>query len=331
MATPIDIPQNFSTTLNVPGGIDSSQTSGIILTTVTGLPTDGGILCFDWATSLDTSVAEYIEYTGISGNTLTGVTRGQEGLSAKSHSNGATIVGVISRAHIKRLRDKLTSNDATAIQDPNGNEILKSGYVSSAVNEVTVTNSATGNAPSLAATGGDTNIDLNLISKGSGSIKANGSSLVTASSTDTLTNKTLTSPVVNGGTITDPTTLRMPNNTAITARNAANNANVDVVKLDSSDDLLIRALFGGSRRSDLRIETGQVSITGDGTAVKTASVTFTRAFTAAPRVITSPSSNNTFSSAGYSVSTSGFTASLREINNNNWNSAETLDWIAIGY
>lgn len=171
MATPYSVPQNYSTTLNVGGGIDDSQTTGIILTSVSGLPTDGGILCFDWAASLDTAVAEYIEYTGISGNELTGVTRAAEGLSAKQHENGCTIVGVISQAHIKRLKDKLTSNDATAVQDPNGNEIIKSAYVSSAVNENTFTNSATGNPVIYSATGGDTNIGLDIKSKGSGVVR----------------------------------------------------------------------------------------------------------------------------------------------------------------
>lgn len=168
MANPLDIPQNFSTTLNVGGGINSSQTTGIIATSVTGLPTDGGILAFDWANPIDTTTIEYIEYTGITGNEFTGVTRGQEGVTAKAHSNGATIVGVVSRAHIKRLRDKLTGNDAVALQDPNGNEILKSSYVASAVNEITTTNAATGNGPSIAATGGDSNIDLNITPKGTG-------------------------------------------------------------------------------------------------------------------------------------------------------------------
>lgn len=171
MATPYDIGQNFSTTLNTPGNITSSQTTGIILTSVTGLPTDGGILCIDWASTLDTDVAEYIEYTGISGNELTGVTRGQEGVSAKAHNNGATVVGVISRAHIKRTRDKLTGNDATAIQDPNGNEILKTAYNASAVNEITIENAATGNSPEISVTGGDTNIGLDLKMKGSGRMR----------------------------------------------------------------------------------------------------------------------------------------------------------------
>lgn len=168
MANPLDIPQNFSTTLNVGGGINSSQTTGIIATSVTGLPTDGCILALDWANPIDTTTIEYFEYTGITGNEFTGVIRGQEGVTAKAHSNGATIVGVVSRAHIKRLRDKLTGNDATAIQDPNANEIVKTSYVASAVNEVTVTNAATGNGPSITTTGGDSNVDLNITPKGTG-------------------------------------------------------------------------------------------------------------------------------------------------------------------
>lgn len=179
MANPISVPQNFSTTLNAAGGITNSQTTGIVLTSVTNLPTDGGILCFDWAATLDTAVAEYIEYTGITGNELTGVTRGVEGVSAKAHTNGCTVVGVISQAHIKRLRDKLTGNDAVALQDPSANEILKTSYVASAVNEITITNAATANSPSVAATGVDTNIDLNLKGKGTGVVKAwNGSSYI---------------------------------------------------------------------------------------------------------------------------------------------------------
>ena len=168
MATPYSGPQNFATTLNVGGGIDASQTTSIALTSVSGLPTDGGILCFDWAATLDTAVSEWIEYTGLSGNTLTGVTRGAEGSSGKTHSNGAVIAGVISQAHIKRVRDKLTGNDATVVQDTNGNEVIKMAQVASAVNELTVTNAATGNPVLLSATGGDTNIDLKLVPKGTG-------------------------------------------------------------------------------------------------------------------------------------------------------------------
>jgi hypothetical protein len=62
----------------------------------------------------------------------------------------------------------------TQIQDANSNEVLKFGSTASAVNEVTVTNKATGNGPTVEATGGDTDIDLALVSKGTGIVKANG-------------------------------------------------------------------------------------------------------------------------------------------------------------
>lgn len=220
MATPYDIPQNFSTTLNVGGGITNSQTTGIILTSVTNLPTDGGILCFDWASTLDTSVCEYIEYTGISGNELTGVTRGQEGISAHAHSNGATVVGVVSRAHIKRLRDKLTGNDATAIQDPNGNEILKTSYNASAVNEITITNAATGSGPSIAPTGGDTNIPLIIKGKGSSNVQ------VSDGSDNELLKFTTTSSAVNELTLANAATGNAP---SISATGTDSNISINLV------------------------------------------------------------------------------------------------------
>jgi len=170
MAQPLYLSQNFSTTLNVSGGINNSQTSGIVLTSVTGLNTSGGVLCLTWADPLDTSVHEYILYTGVSGNELTGVTRGYEGSSARAHSNGATVAAVVSKNHVNILSDKLRGVDTTAIEDANGNELLKTSTTASAVNEVTITNAATGNAPQIAATGGDTNVGLDLSSKGTGSV-----------------------------------------------------------------------------------------------------------------------------------------------------------------
>lgn len=62
----------------------------------------------------------------------------------------------------------------TQVNDSNGNEVVKFGATASAVNEVTITNKATGNGPTVEATGGDTNIDLALVSKGGGVVKANG-------------------------------------------------------------------------------------------------------------------------------------------------------------
>jgi len=127
-------------------------------------------------------------------------------------------------------------DDAHFIADENGNEQIIFQTTSSAVNQFDVTNAATGNPPSIKATGGDTNIDFNISAKGTGHITVLGdtnagaiqfncesnshgqilksqphsagvtnemllpagssSTLVSLVSTDTLTNKTLTTPVI---------------------------------------------------------------------------------------------------------------------------------------
>ena len=142
-------------------------------------------------------------------------------------------------------------DDAHFIGDENGNEQIIFQTTSSAVNQFDVTNAATGNAPSIKATGGDSNIDFNISAKGTGHVTILGNSnagaiqfncesnshgqilksqphsqgvtnemllpagadstLVSLVSTDTLTNKTLTTPVIaeidSGSTITlDATT-----------------------------------------------------------------------------------------------------------------------------
>ena len=131
----------------------------------------------------------------------------------------------------------------TSILDTNGNELSKVTATSSAVNEFTLANAATGNGPRLSVTGDDSNIDLDLLAKGTGHVTVRGdtnsgaiqlnceanthgqqikaqphsagvtnsmllpagadSTLVSLVSTDTLTNKTLTSPKI--GTKIDDT------------------------------------------------------------------------------------------------------------------------------
>ena len=142
-------------------------------------------------------------------------------------------------------------DDAHFIGDENGNEQIIFQTTSSAVNQFDVTNAATGNAPKLSATGGDSNIDLEIEAKGTGHVTVRGNSnsgaiqfncesnshgqilkaqphsaavtnemllpdganstLVSLVATQTLTNKTLTTPVIaeidSGSTITlDATT-----------------------------------------------------------------------------------------------------------------------------
>ena len=61
-------------------------------------------------------------------------------------------------------------DDAHGIQDENGNEQITFQTTASAVNQIDVTNAATGNAPEIAATGGDSNIDFNINPKGIGRV-----------------------------------------------------------------------------------------------------------------------------------------------------------------
>lgn len=87
---------------------------------------------------------------------------------------------------------------AKSIADDSGNEYIKFAKTASAVNEISVTNSATGTNPEISATGSDTNIGLSLTTKGTGLIKFNdGAYFPEATLTDgaTITWDSSTAPV----------------------------------------------------------------------------------------------------------------------------------------
>ncbi len=74
-----------------------------------------------------------------------------------SHDNTGAMI-----ASLPLTTPKIT----TSINDSAGNEVIKTPATASAVNEITVTNAAAGNAPSISATGGDSAVHLNLQGKG---------------------------------------------------------------------------------------------------------------------------------------------------------------------
>lgn len=80
------------------------------------------------------------------------------------------------------------------IYDTSSNELIKFTATGSAVNELTVTNAATGGNPEIQATGGDTNIGINIRPKGTGGLVVrrndgtNGVS-ITDDGTDAVINK----------------------------------------------------------------------------------------------------------------------------------------------
>ena len=90
------------------------------------------------------------------------------------------------------------------IADANGNEMVIFDTVASAVNELTIGNAATGTNPFIAASGGGTNISINLIPKGTGQVQSNGIDILTQTNTVTgITNKSLVSPTVSGLYLSD--------------------------------------------------------------------------------------------------------------------------------
>ena len=103
-----------------------------------------------------------------SANTITGLST-----SAPSGS-GDVVTKAYSDSGTQTMSNKtLTAPkfaDAGFIADANGAELLIFQTTSSAVNQIDVTNAATGNPPSFTATGGDTNIGLTLAAKGTGAI-----------------------------------------------------------------------------------------------------------------------------------------------------------------
>ena len=137
-------------------------------------------------------------------------------------ADGTNIVdtGTVSETGIQTLTNKtltsptintatLTSPIINEIDDANGNEQVIFTATASAINELTITNAAAGNAPSIATTGGDTNIGLTIAPKGTGDVNvdadtlrvgdSNADATITTNGTGDLTLSTNTGS--NSGTI----------------------------------------------------------------------------------------------------------------------------------
>jgi hypothetical protein len=88
--------------------------------------------------------------------------------AAISSTGFVTLTGVETLTNKTLTAPKIAN--AGFIADANGNEQIKFTTTASAVNELTVTNNATGNNPIISATGGDTNIGIVLTPKGTGEV-----------------------------------------------------------------------------------------------------------------------------------------------------------------
>lgn len=188
----------YSSTCNTSFGTGTGVT--ITPATVTGLPTTTEItLTFDRVDSSGTATASKMERvigTISAGNFVVRTSpssgRGADSTTEQSHTSNCVIEMIwnakdwndmVDWATTQHNQDgthgAITSTNATlttpkvitSINDSNGNEVIKTPATASAVNEITVTNAATTFWPEIASSGGDTNIDIGIKGKGSGSVK----------------------------------------------------------------------------------------------------------------------------------------------------------------
>ena len=140
----------------------------------------------------------YIIKNSTSGaHTVTVLVSGQTGITFSATDKGSKIlyvngtdvadsnIGKLSNDAAPTLSAVLDTNgndividNAGAIEDDSNNEYIKFTKTASAVNEITVANAATTNAPNVSVTGSDTNIDFNLTPKGIGRVTFNGNGKV---------------------------------------------------------------------------------------------------------------------------------------------------------
>ena len=138
----------------------------------------------------DAVEGEYILYNNTSGSyDLTFANTGHaangvaisQGSRAIVYSDGSTIydAGFVTLPGTQTLTNKtLTAPKiGTSILDTGGNELFLLTATGSAVNQLTYNNASTGNNPTFTASGGDTNIGLNLVPKGTGVLQGAGSAL----------------------------------------------------------------------------------------------------------------------------------------------------------
>lgn len=177
------------------GGVADGTTTTIPLASATNLD-NGDIYIFTINRVNSTSVKQdtwEVAIGELSGTNFINCVRRVEGnaTAATSWAAGTVVEILFTAKHWNNMIDFLgvsfqsdgtpiadlpltTPKITTGIKDVNGNELIKATATASAVNEVTVANAATGNAPVVSATGDDTNISIKQKGKGTGVIQNDG-------------------------------------------------------------------------------------------------------------------------------------------------------------
>src|SRR6056300_709711 len=184
----------------------------------------------------------------LANNTLTGTTA--EFNTALSDGSFATLAGTETLSNKTLTAPKFA--DGGFIADANGNELILLQTTTSAVNELEITNAATGNAVQIATSGGDTNIDLKISPKGSGVVDVDTSritNVVDPSGAQDAATKAYVDSVANGldvkASVRVATTAALAtstyNNGAGTITADANGAlSIDGVTVSVDDRILVK-------------------------------------------------------------------------------------------
>lgn len=138
--------------------------TSVTLTNATGLPLTGLVS--------DTTTALGLGSINLGHASDTTITRAAAGQIAVEGVNVVTVSSTDTLSNKTLTAPKFA--DLGFIADANGNELIIFDTVASAVNEITLANAATTTNPTLTASGGDINVGIDIVLKGTGTFNLKG-------------------------------------------------------------------------------------------------------------------------------------------------------------